>query len=173
LPEQKLSALSAAIEAGQVQVILSIGEDLIAAGLTAAQLAKVAVIYLGTHQNATSTVAQVVIPTLTVFEKAGTLVNQQFRLQKFVRAVPGVGGVSDDLVTLSHLLNALGGSTLGSTLGALWPVIAAEVKVLAHTTYDTLPSTGLLLDSATWAGLPFIEGETLHFKPVTAVGVKS
>ncbi len=173
LPEQKLSALSAAIEAGQVQVILSIGEDLIAAGLTAAQLAKVAVIYLGTHQNATSTVAQVVIPTLTVFEKAGTLVNQQFRLQKFVRAVPGLGGVSDDLVSLSHLLNALGGSTLGSTLGALWPVIAAEVKVLAHTTYDTLPSTGLLLDSATWAGLPFIEGETLHFKPVTAVGVKS
>ncbi len=171
LPEQKLSALSAAIEAGQVQVILSIGEDLIAAGLTAAQLAKVAVIYLGTHQNATSTVASVVIPTLTVFEKAGTLVNQQFRLQKFARAVPGLAGVSDDLVTLSHLLNALGGAPLGSTLGALWPVIGAEVKVLAHATYDTLPSTGLLLDSTSWAGLPFVEGETLHFKPVAVTGV--
>lgn len=171
LPEQKLTALGAAIDAGQIQVVLSIGEDLIAAGLTGAQQAKIAVIYLGTHQNATSAVASVVIPTLTVFEKAGTLVNQQFRLQKFARAVPGLAGVSDDLVTLSHLLNALGGAPLGSTLGALWPVIGAEVKVLAHATYDTLPSTGLLLDSTSWAGLPFVEGETLHFKPVAVTGV--
>ena len=173
LPEQKLTALGAAIDAGQVQVVLSIGEDLIAAGLTGAQLAKVAVIYLGTHQNATSAVASVVIPALTVFEKAGTLVNQQFRLQKFARAVPGLAGVSDDLVTLSHLLNALSGAPLGATLGALWPVIAAEVKVLAHATYDTLPSTGLLLDSTSWAGLPFVEGETLHFKSVPVTGATS
>ncbi len=173
LPEQKLTALGAAIDAGQVQVVLSIGEDLIAAGLTGAQLAKVAVIYLGTHQNATSAVASVMMPTLTVFEKAGTLVNQQFRLQKFARAVPGLAGVSDDLVTLSHLLNALSGAPLGATLGALWPVIAAEVKVLAHATYDTLPSTGLLLDSTSWAGLPFVEGETLHFKSVRVTGVTS
>jgi NADH-quinone oxidoreductase subunit G len=173
LPEQKLTALGAAIDAGQIQVVLSMGEDLIAAGLTEAQQAKLAVIYLGTHQNATSAVASVVIPTLTVFEKAGTLVNQQFRLQKFARAVPGLAGVSDDLVTLSYLLNALGGTPLGATLGALWPVIAAEVKVLAQATYDTLPSTGLLLDSASWAGLPFVEGETLHFKPVAGPGVTS
>ena len=173
LPEQKLTALGAAIDAGQVQVVLSIGEDLIAAGLTGAQLAKVAVIYLGTHQNATSAAASVVIPALTVFEKAGTLVNQQFRLQKFARAVPGLAGVSDDLVTLSHLLNALSGAPLGATLGALWPVIAAEVKVLAHATYDTLPSTGLLLDSTSWAGLPFVEGETLHFKSVPVTGATS
>jgi NADH-quinone oxidoreductase subunit G len=173
LPEQKLTALGAAIDAGQIQVVLSMGEDLIAAGLTEAQQAKLAVIYLGTHQNATSAVASVVIPTMTVFEKAGTLVNQQFRLQKFARAVPGLAGVSDDLVTLSYLLNALGGTPLGATLGALWPVIAAEVKVLAHATYDTLPSTGLLLDSASWAGLPFVEGETLHFKPVAGPGVTS
>ncbi len=173
LPEQKLTALGAAIDAGQVQVVLSIGEDLIAAGLTGAQLAKVAVIYLGTHQNATSAVASVMMPTLTVFEKSGTLVNQQFRLQKFARAVPGLAGVSDDLVTLSHLLNALSGAPLGATLGALWPVIAAEVKVLAHATYDTLPSTGLLLDSTSWAGLPFVEGETLHFKSVPVTGATS
>ena len=67
---------------------------------------------------------------------------------------------------------ALAGGAL-LALGALWPVIAAEVKVLAHATYDTLPSTGLLLDSASWAGLPFVEGETLHFKPVAGPGVTS
>ena len=31
--------------------------------------------------------AAVLIPTLTVFEKSGTMVNQQFRLQRFAKAV--------------------------------------------------------------------------------------
>jgi hypothetical protein len=62
------------------------------AGLTAAQLAKVSVIYLGTQANATSDAAKVVIPTLTVFEKNGTFVNQQFRIQRFAKAVPAARG---------------------------------------------------------------------------------
>jgi NADH-quinone oxidoreductase subunit G len=69
----------------------------LAAGLTAAQLAKVSVIYLGTHANATSAAAKVVIPTLTVFEKSGTFVNQQFRLQKFAQGRARPAGVADDL----------------------------------------------------------------------------
>ncbi|MEI6105377.1 MAG: 2Fe-2S iron-sulfur cluster-binding protein [Opitutae bacterium] len=165
LPTAQLTALGAEIDAGNVKTILSIGEDLTAAGLTTAQLAKVAIVYLGTHQNATSAAAQVVVPTLTVFEKAGTFVNQQFRLQKFAKAVPAQSGVADDLVTLSTLLAAVGGARLPADLGQLWTALAAGVKPLATVTYANLPSTGLLLDGTPWAALPFIEGETLHFKP--------
>ena len=100
-----------------------------------------------------------------MFEKNGTFINQQFRLQKFAKAVPGPAGVADDLVTLSNLLAAAGGATLSSDLGALWATISAEVKSLATITYANLPSTGLLLDGTPWAALPFTEGETLHFKP--------
>ena len=170
LPVQKLTALATAIDSGKVKTVLTVGEDLTAAGLTAAQLAKVSIIYLGTHQNATSAAAQVVIPTLTVFEKNGTFVNQQFRLQKFAKAVPGPAGVADDLVTLANLVAAVGGATLSSALGALWPTLAAGVKPLANITYANLPSTGLLLDPTPWATLSFVEGATLHFKPAgTAV----
>jgi NADH-quinone oxidoreductase subunit G len=165
LPSQKLASLAADIDAGKVKTVLSLGEDLTAAGLTAAQLAKVSVIYLGTHKNATSSAAKVVIPTLTVFEKSGTLVNQQFRLQKFAKAVPGPAGVADDLVTLAHLVGAVTRATVASDLGLLWTAIAAEVKPLATVTYANLPGTGLLLDATPWAALPFCEGETLHFKP--------
>jgi NADH-quinone oxidoreductase subunit G len=168
LPTAQLTSLGAEIDAGQVKTILSIGEDLFAAGLTSAQLAKVAIIYLGTHQNATSAAAQVVVPTLTIFEKAGTFVNQQFRLQKFAKAVPALSGVADDLVTLSNLLAAVGGARLPADLGQLWTALAAGVKPLATVTYANLPSTGLLLDGTPWAALPFIEGETLHFKPAAA-----
>jgi NADH-quinone oxidoreductase subunit G len=165
LPSQKLTGLAADIDAGKVKTILSVGEDLTAAGLTAAQLAKVSVIYLGTHQNATSAAAKVVIPTLTVFEKSGSFVNQQFRLQKFAKAVPGPTGVADDLVTLAELVAAAGGGIIPFNLGVLWTTIAAEIKSLAGLSHASLPATGQLIDAGAWAGLPFCEGETLHFKP--------
>jgi len=165
LPTQKLAGLAADIDAGKVKTVVAINEDLTAAGLTAAQLAKVSVLYLGTHRNATSDAARVVIPTLTVFEKSGCFVNQQFRLQKFAKAVPGPAGVNDDLVTLAELIAAAGGGVIPFALGPLWAVIAAEVKALAGLGHAALPSTGRLLDASAWAGLPFCEGETLHFKP--------
>ncbi|HTJ77432.1 MAG TPA: 2Fe-2S iron-sulfur cluster-binding protein [Rariglobus sp.] len=167
LPSAQLAGLAADIDAGKVKTVVSIGEDLTAAGLTAAQLAKVSVVYLGTHANATSAAAKVVIPTLTVFEKAGTFVNQQFRIQKFAKAVPGLAGAHDDLVVLAKLVATTGGA-IASDLATLWPVIAAEVPVLSTMLYKNIPDTGLLLDSTAWAGLPFVEGETLHYKPAAA-----
>ncbi|MBI5426430.1 MAG: (2Fe-2S)-binding protein [Opitutae bacterium] len=160
-----LQQLAADIDAGKVKTVVAVNEDLAAAGLTAAQLAKVSVIYLGSHKNATSAAAKVVLPTLTVFEKSGTFVNQQFRLQKFTKAVPGPEGLADDLVTLANLAAAVGAGALSSDLAGLWATLAAEVPALAGLSYAKIPATGTLLDSAAWAGLPFVEGETLHFKP--------
>jgi NADH-quinone oxidoreductase subunit G len=160
-----LAALAAQIDAGKVKTVVSIGEDLAAAGLSAAQLAKIAIVYLGTHADATSAAARVVFPTQTLFEKNGTFVNQQFRLQKFLKAVPGAAGATDDLTILAKLVAAAGGTTLPAEINALWRVIAAEIPALATMTFANLPETGLLLDRTPWAALPFPEGETLHYKP--------
>jgi NADH-quinone oxidoreductase subunit G len=166
LPSPTLAELAAQIDAGQVKTVVAVGEDLAAAGLTAAQLAKISVIYLGPHANATADAAKVVLPTLTVFEKSGTFINQQFRLQKFAAAVPGPVGASDDLMVLAPLVAAVGGPSPGATVAALWPALAAEVSQFAAVTYQSLPDTGLLLDRTPWAALPFAEGETLHYQPV-------
>jgi NADH-quinone oxidoreductase subunit G len=171
LPAAKLTDLAAQIDAGKVRTVVAINEDLAAAGLTAGQLAKVSVVYLGTHAYATTAIARVVIPTLTVFEKSGTFVNQQFRLQKFLKAVPGAAGATDDLVVLTKLVVAAGGPTLSADLGALWKVIAAEVPALGTMTFANLPETGLLLDATPWAALPFVEGATLHYKPAAPAAV--
>lgn len=165
LPSQKLGGLAAEIDAGKVKTVLSVGEDLAAAGLTAAQLAKISVIYLGTHRNATSDAAKVVIPTLTVFEKSGSFVNQQFRLQKFSKAVPGPAGVSDDLATLAELVAAAGGGVVPFQLGEIWSALSAAAPALAGVSYANLDPLGKLLSADAWAGLPFCEGETLKFKP--------
>ena len=167
LPTAQLTGLAAAIDAGKVKTIVSVGEDLVAAGLTPAQLAKVAIVYLGTHANGTSAAAKVLIPTLSVFEKSGTFVNQQFRLQKFLKAVPAGPGVTDDLVALARLVAAAGGTAAGE-LSAVWTQLSAEIAGLGPITFATLPETGLLLDATPFAALPFVEGETLHYKPAAA-----
>ena len=165
LPTAKLTELAAQIDAGKIRTLVVINEDLAAGGLTAAQLAKVAIVYLGTHANATSAAAKVVVPTLTVFEKSGSFVNQQFRLQKFFKAVPGPAGVNDDLVSLAKLVTAVGGPAVSGELHTLWSALAATVPALGPMTFANVPETGLLLDGAPWAALRFAEGETLHFKP--------
>ena len=151
-----------------MQTIVSVGEDLTLAGLNAEQLAKVSVVYLGTHANATSELAKVVIPTTTVFEKSGTLVNQQFRIQKFAPAVPPTTGTTDGLVVLAKLIAATGGGTVATEVNALWSMIAAEVPALATMNYRTIPANGLLIDGTPYSSLPFVEGQTLHFAPATA-----
>ena len=160
-----LTDLAASIDAGKVKVVVSIGEDLVAAGLTAAHLAKVSVVYLGTHANATSAAAKIVFPTLSVFEKNGTFVNQQFRLQKFAKAVPGPQGATDDLIVLAKLTAAASSAAMASDLGSLWKLISAEIPAFATTSYAQLPETGILIDATPFAALPFVEGETLHYKP--------
>ena len=168
LPEQKLSALATDIDGGKVTAVVSVGEDLTAAGLSAEQLAKVSIIYLGTHANATSDAAKILIPTLTTFEKSGTLVNQQFRIQKFARAVPPTSGTTDDLIVLAKLVAGVGGSVLAAEVNALWSTIAAEVSALTTLSLKSIPFTGLLLDGIPFASLPFVEGPYLHFEPAAA-----
>jgi len=160
-----LIQLSDDINAGKVKVVLSVGEDLTDAGLIPAQLKRASTIYLGTNQNKTSEAAKVMIPTLHVFEKNGTFINQQFRIQKFAKAVPGPVGATDDLVILSRIIAAVGGGSFPSDVTGLWPLISAEIKALAGISYGTIPATGLLLDSTPWAVHPYSEGETLHYKP--------
>jgi NADH-quinone oxidoreductase subunit G len=165
LPKARLESLSAAIDSGSVAAVISVGEDLAAAGLTEAQLSRVAVVYLGTHSNPTSAAARVVIPTLSVFEKNGTLVNQQFRIQRFAKAVPGPEGAVDDLLALSRLVSAAGGPSLGADVGSVWAAIASAVPELSGVSYATIPDLGLPIDSARWSALPFAEGPGLHHKP--------
>jgi len=167
LPSAKLTALAAGIDAGKIKTVVAIDEDLAAAGLTPAQLARISIIYLGTHANATSAAARVLLPTLTVFEKNGTFVSQQFRIQKFAKAVPALAGATDDLVVLCKLIAAANPSAaaLPADINALWKIIAAEVPALGAMLFANIPDTGLLLDPTPWLGLPFVEAETLHYKP--------
>jgi NADH-quinone oxidoreductase subunit G len=65
-------------------------------------------------------------------------------------------------------VTAAGGAALPAEINALWKTLSAQVAALGTVTFANLPETGLLLDATPWAGLPFVEGETLHYQPAAA-----
>lgn len=166
LPEENLSALGELIDAGKVSTVLAVGEKLCAAGITAEQLKKVDVIYLGTHHCDTSQFAKVELPLLTVFEKSGTFVNQQFRVQKFAQAIPGPKGVLFGLSNLTRLYQSVTGEKrFAPSPAALWKQIAGEIPEFSGMTFEDIPDTGTVVPGQRFASLAFVEGPSLHFEP--------
>lgn len=168
LPKVQLNDLAAAIESGKIETVFSHGEDLTKAGIDKKWLATINLIYCGTHANESSDAAKVVLPGETVFEKQGTFINQQFRIQKFLQAVPGVNGLTNDLEILALLLNRLNESNdyIGQ-ISNVWAMMQKEIPTLSDLTFEDIPDTGYLMDASAWLHLPFIEGKSLHFDPET------
>ncbi|MEZ5275309.1 MAG: 2Fe-2S iron-sulfur cluster-binding protein [Opitutaceae bacterium] len=167
LPDARLDTLGEAIDSGAVRTVLTVGEDLVAAGITEAQLKKVRVIALATHENPMVAAARVVLAGLTVFEKSGSFVNQQFRLQKFLRAVPAPAGPVDDLVILGTLLAQRTGERAASTVDGVWSALSRVVPQLSGITFEGIADTGNPLDGSAFDHLSFVEEETLHYKPAS------
>jgi len=166
VPVTDLKVIGDQIDAGRIKTLLCVREDLLAAGLTQAQLDKVNLVYAGTHVPEFAAEANVLFPVPTVFERAGTFVNCQFRLQKFGQAVPAPEGVPSEIFALARLLD-LSCVKCGITpsLAAVWAEIARDIPAFAGISYDTLPDEGKLIEAGPLAKLPFVEKKHLHFAP--------
>ena len=168
LPDSELAELADLIREGSIKTVFAVGEDLLAAGLKTEMLKKVDLVYMGSHHVESTQYAAVEIPLLTVFEKSGTFVNQQFRVQKFVQAVPGPGEVLHGLSNFTQLLQAVNPeAVLPPSPSAIWHEIKKEIPECANMEFDKIPSTGLVVSDERFAKLPFIEGKSLHFEPKT------
>lgn len=170
IPKDNLNDLSNLIDSGEIRNIFVYHEDITRYGISEAQLKKLNVIYLGTHANNTSEVARIVIPTLMVFEKSGTFVNQQFRLQKFAQAVPGPVGIMPDINTLNRIISLMKkeNDTL-SSIKLIWQQMQSSIPQLENLSFESIPGTGILLDASAFNGISFQEGKTLHYEPKVLV----
>ncbi|MGF1484475.1 MAG: 2Fe-2S iron-sulfur cluster-binding protein [Opitutales bacterium] len=167
LPVAELSTLREQVEQGEVQTVVVVNQDLTTAGFPKEKLKKANIIYIGTQANATSEAARVVLPSLTVFEKRGSFINQQFRLQRFDQAVPGPAGLVADGVLLDRLAALLKKESPGPTasIAQLWRELSGAVEALKGISFKDISDEGLLLDAAAWKELPFCEGPSLHYAP--------
>ena len=168
VPRQQIQELATRIESGAVKALLVVGEDLIEQGVSREALEQIDVIYVGTHHNATSRVAKLVIPALTVFEKDGCFVNQNFRLQRFKQAIPGPNAIISELEFLSKLLAQLQGEAhvVGPDLRQTWERIAQDTLAIEDAvSWHTVPEEGLQLNFEQFAAHDFVESENLKYDP--------
>jgi NADH-quinone oxidoreductase subunit G len=170
LPEESLPELESLIAEGSIKTLLVVGEDPLEAGLSAEAARKIKVIFMGSHHSEFTQHAQVEIPLLTVFEKSGTFINQQFRVQKFAQAVPGPAGVLPGPETFTRLLQALNpGAVVAPSPSAIWETMQKTIVEFAGMRFETIPLTGTLVSGDRFANLPFVESKGLHFEPKSAL----
>ncbi len=166
IPSDNLRALGDKIDAGEVETLVCVREDLVQAGLSQAQLDKVNLVYLGTHTPSFAQSANVLMGVPTVFERAGSFVNCQWRIQKFAQAVPPPRGVLSELTILAKLLDLVGACPgVAATLSPAWQQLSKEVPAFAGLSYDSLPDEGALVDGGSLKSLPFVETAHLHYTP--------
>lgn len=165
-----LHRLGAEIDAGKIKTLVVTRENLRHHGLTEAQLAQVTIIYLGTHLDDTARQAQVLLAGLTHFEKSGTYINLQFRLQKFAQAIPGPAGILSDSHVLQRLIAAITKSSAESANHeALWKRLATERPIFAKVNSPAnIPAEGLALDGSAFSHMDFAEKTPLlKYTPAT------
>jgi len=168
LPSADLTPLVRDIHAGAVKTLLVVNEDVTLLGITPELLSKVNLIYVGTHTNETAQVADIVIPSLMVFEKEGSFINQSFRLQKFKTAIPGPAGIQPDYKVLEKIAAPLADEKPAPvTLDEVWQRIASKLEIIDDAqTWRGIPDEGLALIPGELIDLPFIETRNLKYDPV-------
>ena len=167
LPGADLTTLAGDINSGAVKTLAVVNEDVTKLGISSELLAKVKVVYFGTHANEVSQIANVVCPSLMVYEKDGSFVNQSFRLQKFKAAVPGPRGVQSDITVLEKIVAILGDEKPSAlTIDEAWVRIAGRVSAFEGLSWRDISDEGVALDPAQLIDLPFVETKNLKFDPV-------
>jgi NADH-quinone oxidoreductase subunit G len=168
LPEPQLSGLAQQIQAGTIQTLLVVNEDVTELGISDDLLAKVKIIYVGPLANSTSLVANVVIPSLMVFEKDGSFINQSFRLQRFKAAIPGPKGIVTDFVVLEMMAALLGAEKSAPiNIDAAWEFMAQQVPQFADDLrWSRIPEAGVALDPTGFLQLDFVESKNLKYDPI-------
>ena len=166
-PSDDLPELAQALDKKQIDALIVVGEELSESGVDLDDV-NIPVIFLGTHQNKTSELSTVVIPTLTSFEKSGSFINRNFRLQSFKQSVPGPAGLLPDLHIIVSLINGLSeDADQSSDLASIWKQMSKSTTNPLHgIVYSKIPGDGIQLDGAKWDSLPFVEKKALHFSPL-------
>ena len=171
IPQTNLEELAADVRSGSVDTLLVVDKNLEDIGLTKAEMNSVNLIYVGTHENATSEVAEYVIPSLSVFEKSGSFVNQNFIVQRFEAAVPGPKGVASDIVALASVLATVSGEkpTL-ATPDTVWNSLSEEIECLSDCkSWRAISDEGFQIEAGDFAALNFVESKNLKYTPAQEV----
>ena len=130
-PGSKLPEIAAGITAGRISSLVVLGENPLNCGISEADLSKLSsLVVLDILPNAATKHASAILPGSAAYEKRGSMVNVNGRLQRLNRALTAPGHARDDWEILAELLRALGAET-ASSIEDLFKQMAAATPALA------------------------------------------
>jgi len=148
-PGIRLGDIAAGVRDGSIGGLLLIGEDATACGLVESDLAALdALIILDSLPNPSTKHAHVLLPGAAPFEKRGSMINVNGRLQRLNRATPPPGSAREDWEILRDLHAALTGSPGATTIEEVFRDLAKEVPSLAGLSLGRIGDLGTALPLA-------------------------
>lgn len=145
VPGAKLPEIAAGIAAGRITSLLVLGENPLHCGLSEIDLAKLSsLVVLDILPNDATKHATVILPGSAAYEKRGSMVNVNGRLQRLNRALNAPGHARDDWEILADLLRALG-SESASSIEDLFKQMAAATPALAGLNLGKIGDLGVNL----------------------------
>ena len=169
VPNDLLGALKDKINQRKIKTLIVFNEDIETLGIDINKINEsINIIYFGSTYNSTAKLANVIFPSLSVYEKEGTFINQNFYLQKFNQAIPAPIGLFAERFILGHLLSILevpGFTDARITMEDLWNKISLSIKELNKVKWSNIPDSGCLIDSSAWKHCKFIETKNLKYNP--------
>ncbi len=146
--DNALQSIREGIESGSVNNLLVLGEDVTReAGISPESLKKLSYLLCMNHtKNATTAIADIVLPSVTFAEKYGTMINVTGRIQRLNRAFEPLGNAHDDWSILRDLIILLGSEddTLAAMTSSrqLLPLLAADFAPLSGLTWAAIGNEG-------------------------------
>jgi NADH-quinone oxidoreductase subunit G len=110
-PGARLQAMAEAVQSGQIQALVALGENPLECGFAIEHLKNLpAFIAMSILSNEATELATAVLPSSAFAEKRGSMINGKGRLQRLNRAVRPPGNARDDWEILRDLHQALTGN---------------------------------------------------------------
>jgi NADH-quinone oxidoreductase subunit G len=139
-----LQQIKEAVWSGQIQALITLGENPLCCGITSEHLARLPVyVVMDLLANDATTHASAVLPSLGFAEKRGSMVNGKGRLQRLNRAVRGPGQARDDWEILRDLVQAISGGNGIYTIEDVFRQMSEAVPEFSDLTLSRISDLGV------------------------------
>ncbi len=169
-PGSKLPQILGSVRDGRIKTLLVLGENVMKAGLDAADLQKVGFV-AQSHilANSTAEHSHAVLPSSSYAEKRGSMINITGRLQRLNKAIESPGEAHDGWEILRDLILAATGSNGLHSVDDVFKQMEGELEIFRGLTLRGIGELGLhVLD--TEERVPILERESERKKAGIIVG---
>ena len=141
-----LQQIKDAIGSGQVQALITLGENPLKCGIAPGQLASLPVfIVMDLLANDATNYASAILPSLGFAEKRGSMINGKGRLQRLNPAIPGPGQARDDWEILRDVIQAISGTNGIYSIEDVFRQMSAAVPEFAGLSLSKIGDLGVQL----------------------------